>query len=462
MTNLYDDHPVGSTSQVTANQPQDPLGRVVSTAAGARSRAWVLTLVLVALYTLNYGDKVVLGVVVQPLREEYGYSASQIGLAGSAFFLAMTASGFLTGTIKRYVSLRWALAILALAWALCMLPVVVAGSFAVLLVSRFMLGLFEGPSSALIHTAAYSWHPVSRRALPGACIASAAALSKILLAPALGYLAVTLGWRSAFIALALGSLVWVAIWLATWRPGPYGDEAEASTAEEGREVVARKSATRWRDVIATRTFLGGAVAVFSFYTLSSVVLTWLPSYFEIGLGYTRLQSTTLFGVPSMVALVALFSTTFVADRLMTRGVSSRIHRGILPGLGLLVCGAAMLSVPAIDDRRLVVVVISIGYGLGTMVYPLLNAAISEIAPPDKLAGALGLFLALMTTGGLIGPYVSGWIVDHADDATSGYNTVFMLLGALTTVGAAAALIFVNARRDSAQIASATERRLAKP
>lgn len=54
-----------------------------------------------------------------------------------------------------------------------------------------------------------------------------------------------------------------------------------------------------------------------------------------------------------------------------------------------------------------VIVISIGYGIGygigAVVLPLANAAISEICPPVQTAGTLGVFLALMAVGGLIGP-----------------------------------------------------------
>lgn len=60
------------------------------------------------------------------------------------------------------------LVVLALVWAFAMLPLVFAASFGVLVVSRFVLGLAEGPSSALIHTEAYSWHRSEKRGFPGA------------------------------------------------------------------------------------------------------------------------------------------------------------------------------------------------------------------------------------------------------------------------------------------------------
>ncbi|MEV0705630.1 MFS transporter [Saccharopolyspora sp. NPDC050389] len=437
MTDLSRHKPVSGATQRPAHSP---------------TTAWGLTGLLVVLYTINYGDKVVLGIVARPLQEELGFTASQIGLAGSAFFLAMAIGGFLAGTINRFASLRWALAGLAIAWGLCMLPIVVWATFTVLIVSRFLLGLFEGPSSALIHTATYSWHPTEKRSLPGAFITSAAAISKIVLAPALGYVVVTHGWRWAFIALAGASVIWLGLWLAFWRPGPYGDEPTNGGSTKPTSLV------QWKELMRTPTFLGGMVAVFSFYTLTSVVLTWLPTYFELVLGYSRIQANSLFGVPSIVALIALFTVSFLADRLISRGVRARVFRAIVPGSALLICAASMIAAPIIQTPALVVAIVSIGYGLGTIVYPLLNAAISEICPRDRLAGTLGFFLAVMTCGGLIGPFLSGVVVDHAATPAEGYSTVFQLLGLLTAVGGLCALLFVHPTRDAARITAIQRRR----
>ncbi|GAA2597537.1 MFS transporter [Streptomyces axinellae] len=400
------------------------------------------------LYLINYGDKVLLGIAAQPLREELGLSASQIGLAGSVFFFAMTAGGFLAGPIGRWAPLKWALGTLAIGWALCLLPMIVAASFVVLVASRLLLGLFEGPSSALIHTAAYSWHPVEKRALPGALITSAAALSKILIAPVLAYLVAAHGWRSAFLAMCVVGLVWVVTWLSAWSLGPYG--AEHASGQGARQKGGRTRTVSW-SAIRTPTFLGGLAAAFSFYTLVSVVLTWLPSYFEVGLGYSRLEAGTMFGFPSLVALVALFGTSYLGDRMMTRGVSSRIHRGIIPGAGLLICGLSMVCLPLIGIPGVVVAAVSVGYGLGTMVFPLLNAAVSEICPKEQLAGTLGVFLAVMSSGGIVGPYLAGKIVDAVDSPASGYALAFQVLGAVAIIGAITALLTVNPPRDARRV-----------
>ena len=186
------------------------------------------------------------------------------------------------------------------------------------------------------------------------------------------------------------------------------------------------------------------------YALMTVVLTWLPSYFEIGLGYTQVQAGTMFGIPSIAGMFFMFLTTAIGDRLLVRGASSRVLRGIVPGIALLLCGCALITMPSITAPIVAVMVVSVGYGIGTVVIPLFNAAISEISPPQQLAGVLGVFLALMATGGLVAPYLTGVIVDRAATPAEGYAAAFQIFGIATVVGGVIALFLVNPVRDRAR------------
>nr|WP_255426153.1 MFS transporter [Pseudonocardia sp. C8] len=410
-----------------------------------RVTAWSFTTLLVLLYIVNWGDKAVLGLAAQPLAKELGLSASQIGLVGSAFFLTFTLGGFFAGLLDRWMTLKWSLALLAIGWSVAMLPVVVSATFSVLLVSRMLLGLLEGPSSALLHTAAYSWHPREKRGVPSACLTAAASIAKIVIAPALALLMASYGWRAAFVALALSGLVWLVVWLPTWRPGPHGEDRSPQAAEDGGPTVP------WVKVITAPTFLGGILAVLGMYALVSVVLTWLPSYFEVGLGYTRVQAGTMFGFPSIASLVLMFLLTGVSDRLISRGATSRIVRGVVPAVGLLVCGAAMTLLPMIGTPWVAVAVVSVGYAFGASIFPLFNAGLAEIVPPRQLAGTLGVFLAVMSVGGLVGPYVTGLIVDAAAGPAEGYAAAFQVFGVVAIVGAVVALLTVNPERDRARL-----------
>lgn len=434
---------------MTLSKPALPTAAPPREVGESRVRAWGLTGVLVLLVVVNWADKAVFGLVAQPLAKEFGLTSAQIGLVGSAFFLAFTVGGFFAGVLHKWMSLRWLLVLLSLGWAASMIPLVVVAGFGMLLFTRMMLGFFEGPAGALVHTGVYSWHPAEKRGLPGAFLASGASIAKIAIAPLMALAVASWGWRATFIILAGVGVVWCVLWLFTWKEGPYmqrpvrKSDTVASTVADGT-VVAKVPLTK---IFFTPTFLGALAAVFTMYALITVVLTWLPSYFEVGLGYSRVQAGTMFGIPSIAGLFFMFLCTSISDRLMARGASSRILRGIVPGIALLICGLALVSMPFIKTPIVAVLVVSVGFGIGTVIIPQFNAAISEICPPQQMASVLGVFMALMATGGLIAPYLTGVIVDSAATPAEGYATAFQIFGIATVIGAVIALCAVNATRD---------------
>lgn len=416
-------------------------------------QAWGITAVLMSLYTINYSDKLLLGLVAQPLKEDLGISAAQLGFAASAFFTAFTIGGFFAGTINKWAPLRWSLVLLALIWAATMFPMIIAGSFAVLLVSRIILGFFEGPSGAIILSATYTWHPIEKRGLPSSLISAANSFAKIAVAPALAWVVVTFGWHSGFVVLMTAGILWCILWLTTWRPGPY---ANVKNTAPGSADEAKRTKVPWTRILLSRTFLGALAAAVPMYGLITVVLTWLPSYFEVGLGFSRLQAGSMFGFPSIVALFAMFITTAITDKLMIRGASSRVARGIVPGIGLIVCGLSMVLLPLIHIPMAVVATVSIGYGIGCIVTPITNAAVSQICPPNQVAGVLGVFLALQAVAGIVAPPITGAIVDAASTPAAGYAQSFQVFGVVSIIGAIVAMILINPGRDAKRLLTVNE------
>jgi ACS family hexuronate transporter-like MFS transporter len=217
-------------------------------------------------------------------------------------------------------------------------------------------------------------------------------------------------------------VLWCVVWLTVWSEGPYIRSGKGGdTAPAAGEIV--EPAVPWGRIFRTRTFISGALLVMSVYALVAVVLTWLPSYFEVGLGYSRLQAGSMFAFPSLAGLVLMLLSSVIGDRLLARGSTSRLVRVVVPAVGVLICGAILLALPSITTPAVAVLVVSVGYGFAASVFPLLNAAISEICPPRQTAGTLGVFLAVMAIGGLVAPYATGLIVDAAASPAEGYATL---------------------------------------
>jgi len=410
-----------------------------------------MTLMLVLLFIVNSADKVVLGIVAEPLREDLGLSASEFGLIGSAFFIAYTLGGLLAGQLNRWTGARTLLILLAVSWSIAMLPVVIWGTFFVLLASRIVLGVMEGPAAAIVHTALYSWHPVDKRGLPSAALSSTASITKVAVAPVLGLVAAAYSWHAAFLVLGLAGMFWAGAWLFAGREGPYIGQQHSAAEHPGADPAAGR--VPWAKVFRSRTFLAASFTLFAMYMVNSAFLTWLPSYFESGLGFPRAQAAAMFALPGAFGIIALFALSATGDLLIRRGISSRIVRGIVPAVGALLCGVSLILPPVLADVSssawLPAVAVSIGYALGATIFPLFTAGLSELVPARQLPGTLGVLFAIMGLGGIVGPALIGLILDAAATEGAGYIQAFRVFGIVAVIAGALAILFFNPRCDRA-------------
>src|SRR5579871_610881 len=142
----------------------------MSEAEGGGTRAWTITALCASFMSINYADKVIVGLAAVPIMAELHLSPSEFGLLGSSFFLFYSLSAVGVGFISDRVAAKWIIATAALIWALTLLPMAGAVSFAVLVASRIILGAAEGPSIAIANHCIFEWFSGPKRALPSAIV----------------------------------------------------------------------------------------------------------------------------------------------------------------------------------------------------------------------------------------------------------------------------------------------------
>ncbi|BAH50861.1 MFS transporter [Rhodococcus opacus] len=413
--------------------------------------AWSITFLVMILQAVNFADKAVLGIVARPLSEDLGLSNADIGLLGSLFYVLFVVTGLLGGFIADRVKIVWVLLAMALLWSLVQIPILLVGTFGALIISRVLLGAAEGPASSLTNVAVFGWFPKSKRGLPSAVVTSGSSLAKILMAPALTLVVAAYGWKSGFFTMMVVGVVWAAVWLVVGKDGPYSvntarERAKASNAD----TVKRVSILR---IAALPTFWGGVLGMFAIYGMVAVILTWLPSYFEQGLGYSRVNSGLLFALPSVTSMAAMLLSSYVTDRLAGRGTTVRVSRGLVSAGALLVCGGCLAVIPYTTSSWIAVVLVVTGYGVGVATFPLMFVAVSHISPERQVASTLGVFVALFQTSGILAPWLTGYLVDAASNPVDGYTTAFQIFGVVAIVGAVVMFLTVDPERDRARVAA---------
>jgi MFS family permease len=387
-------------------------------------RAWTVTAAVVGAVVVVFLDKAVLGLVANPLRQDLGLSSTAFGVLGSASNVLQVIACLGLGLLANRVSPRLLLLVSGVVWAVGQAPAVLATTTVALLASRLVVGAAEGPVVPLLHTVAYSWFPNERRGLPASLITSGAALAKVALLPVLTLVIVAFGWRSGFLTVGVLALVWTVVWYAVGRMGPFAT---------GPAPLDAAPPARWTRLLRSRTFLVAALAYFAQGALAAVVYTWLPSYFENGLGFTATASGLLYALPSAMGIVALVLTGSLGDRMLRRGTSSRTVRGTVGGLVLAASGALLCVLPWVSSTVVAIAVLVLGYGFSVTVNTVTLPMVAEIAPAEKRAGALAVLIAAGSCAGIVSPLITGMILDATSSATAGYTTAFLLCGGLLAV-----------------------------
>lgn len=417
----------------------------------SRLRGWVVVALLVILMIINFMDKSVLGVAVKPMLADLHMNLDQYGLATSGFYFLYFVSALLVGFAANRLRVRWLLLTMAIVWALAQFAMLPAAGLGSVLVSRIALGAAEGPTFPLANHAAYNWVPDQDRPVASSMLAGGAAGGILLGTPLVAYLVTHHGWRSAFLATALITVAWCAIWAFVGKDGPLARPAAPlrtpRTTEERRAIRAS-----YRTVFLSGTFLATVFAGFAGYWATALDAAFTPLYLQDSLGLSLGQASAFIAVKQGFAIVVVYIGLGALMKMMIRrGVSTRHVRGTVSGVCLLIAGcsaAAFVMVPG-PVGKLVFSTLSV---LSVVVFAVSQTVCAEITPPQQRAGVLGAYGAVYSLAGVIVPAVTGRLAS-AEGTVTGLRTSWLILAALLVVSGALAMVFISPARDAALVAA---------
>jgi len=386
---------------------------------------------------VNFADKAVIGIAAVPMMQELRLSPSQFGLIGSSFFLLFPVSAVVTGFIVNRVQTRWALLVMALVWALTQFPMLGTIGFTSVVACRVALGAGEGPAYPVALHSAYKWFPNELRTLPTAVIAQGAGIGIMVALPLLNWVIVRYSWHWAFGVLGIAGLGWSAAWLLLGREGPL----TAPRATDAHRVA-------YGQLLLSPTVIASWCASFGAQWGLSQALSWQGAFLIKGLGFTQGSIGLLGALPAGASVILVISAGWLSQRLLARGVPSRMARGILGGACVALGGAALAVMPYVPGIPAKVALTTIGVALPSVIYVIANAVVSEIVPVAQRGALLAIGTAVSTSAGILAPYVMGSVVEAAATPLDGFNTGFMICGIVMLVGGIIATAFVRPERET--------------
>lgn len=378
--------------------------------------AAALVLLLGASVLLNYVDRGAIGVAAPLMKSELGLSATAFGLAVSAFFWIYAPVQLVLGWLCDRFSVYRLLALGTMLWSASTILMGFVGGFASLFLLRLVLGVgesiaFPGSSKIICRHV-----PPERRGLANAVVAAALALGPAVGTLAGGSMLAAFGWRPMFVVFGVASAVWLLPWarIARTLPVPSGD-AEA-------RFPVRKLLGRWS---LWAMGIAHATSNYGFYFL----LAFLPLYLVQQRGLTIIQMTMLATLTYAIQAASALTLGAVSDRWTRAGGSEAAVRRAMMIAGHLAYAVCIMGVLAAHSLATIALLLCI-IGMAGGALSLNTYAIAQMFAGPRASGTwVGVQNAVGNVSGIVGPAVSGVIIDRA-----GYGGAFVLAAAVTAFG----------------------------
>jgi sugar phosphate permease len=405
-----------------------------------RVRYGVLALISV-MYFITYIDRTNISVAAPFMARDLHLNKLELGLIFSAFsypYALLQVPGGLFGDL---VGPRLGLTVIGLVWAGATIATGFCRSVPQFFVARFALGLGEGGAFPTATRAFATWMPPSERGLAQGVPHSAARLGGALTPPVVIALSLLWGWPSAFWALGLVSLAWVALFSLLFRNDPHQDRR--LSAQERREIADVKREVRRRVPYLSLLARIWPVALcdFCYGWALWVFLTWLPSYLAQARHY-QLQALAIYAaLPLLAGVVGDTLGGLLSDLALRRTRNIRRARTVQLAVCLVAAGAFIVPAPLVASATASVILLSLSFFCLE-----LNNAVLWVIPMDVTPEFAGTAGGMMNTGfgvaGIISPVVFGAVIQ----ATGQWQVPFLATGALLVVGALVALLWVRPDR----------------
>jgi dipeptide/tripeptide permease len=194
------------------------------------------------------------------------------------------------------------------------------------------------------------------------------------------------------------------------------------------------AAPSYAQLLFDRSVLGCAVTHFVGYWSLALTLTWLPAYFQRGLGFDGVTSGWIYSFVIALMIPLGIFLAWGSERLLQKGVPSRIARGRYLSALLMVSGllfATLCVSPHADWLR--IGLIALALGCTPIVYSLGPAVLAEVVPQRQRGAMLAINNSVASLAGIAAPAVSGTLIQHLPGA-QGYEMGFALSGVLMVAG----------------------------
>ena len=378
---------------------------------------WRIAVLVSIAIAISYLDRQTLPVAVSAIGKDIPLSNEQFSALQSAFLLSyafMYAGG---GKLVDVLGTRTGFTVIMIFWSLACASHALAASFAMLAVSRFLLGIGEGGGFPSATRAVAEWFPIRERATAMGIINAGTSVGAVIAPPLIAIILSFMSWRWIFVVSGGFGLLWTACWrLFSHEQDPLAN----FSAEEPGEASALR--LRWLGLLRIREVWGLVAAKFLSDAAWYFYLFWLPKYLYDARGFNIKAVGTFAWIPYAAAGIGCLAGGWFSSYLVRREFSLDVARKLALGLS-----AAIMPLILLVPRVAVswaIVVFSLAY-FGQQSWSTLVMVLPTDLLPRRVVGSVA---GLVGFGGAIGGIAFGQLVGYLLDHGIGYGVVFTFAG----------------------------------
>ena len=369
-------------------------------------RSYALSLFLLV-YIINFVDRQIFGILIEPIRLEIDLSDTQLGLLGGiAFAIFYTFAGI---PIARWADVGVRKNIVALAlviWSVMTMFTSTAKGFGTLLIARVGVGIGEAGCSPPIHSLISDMYPEEERATALSTYALGIPIGAAIGTLLGGWIGEYFGWRMAFMVVGLPGIIVAIVVFFTVREPPRG-HSEPDHVQVQKDLVPLADTLRFLWSLRAFRHLSFAGALHAFVGYG--VGLFIPAFFMRVHGFGLAETSTYLFLIGLTGIIGTYLGGYLGDRMGKK--DKRWYMGI-PGIATIISVPFAVLFYTTGDPMLAIVLAIPGAVLGPMYLGPTFAMTQTLVPPAMRSTASAILLFVLNLIGLgLGPVFAGFLSD---------------------------------------------------
>ena len=377
-----------------------------------------VVLLLAAAVFINYVDRGNLATGSPLLKDELGLSNSEMGVLLSAFFWSYAPLQPVAGWLAQRFDVRHVLGAGLVVWATATVLTGLATTFTELLALRILLGVGESVAYPCNSKLLAQRAPEHERGRANGLVAAGQALGPTFGTLVGGLVMARFGWRSAFIAFGLISLIWLLPWVVVTRGG-------AATAGSGSTVRPLPYLT----ILKQRALWGSSLGSFCSFYAYYFVLAWLPLFLVKAHGFSVKEMAQIGAGVYAIHAASSAAVGWLSDRWIIAGASPNRVRKTLLVSGLVGVAVLMMACAQAGATLSIFLLASTAALFGTQT-PNIFALSQTLGGPRAAGQWMGVQNMIGNLAGVVAPLLTGFVLD----STGEYFWAFVIAAGVALIG----------------------------